>query len=64
MSGALTPTVIDDIVGLLPDAWLAPGSSSGERDRERTMYADYLTGRLQPPRVFIEEAIRARSLHL
>jgi hypothetical protein len=57
----ITPDRIAQIVGLIPDAWLAAEASPGAR---RTAYEQYLSKRLQTPRAFVEEAIRARSVHL
>jgi hypothetical protein len=52
--------VIRDVVALLPDEWLVyPAGSPGPKRQD---YADYLTKRLEAPRAFTEEAIRARSV--
>ena len=56
MTASITPAIIGRITGLIPDAWLG--------DQRREVYAAYLGKRLEPPRAFVEEAIRARSLHL
>jgi hypothetical protein len=61
MIGRITPDVIDGIVKLIPDAWLVGDSPFGESNRHRDAYAEYLLSRLESPRVFLEEAIRARS---
>jgi len=53
MSAALTPAVIDAVVGLIPAAWLAD-------DADRARYSQYLKARLAAPRAFVEEALRAR----
>ena len=58
MTGRLARAVLDGIVGLIPDAWLSPDSPSRER------YALYLSRRLEAPRAFVEEAMRARSSRL
>ena len=50
----LTPQNIEAIVRLVPQEWL------GEEHAES--YIEYLVRRLEPPRAFLEEAIRARSL--
>ena len=54
MVAALSPQVIARTLDLVPDAWIGP----------RTEYMRFLERRLQPPRPFVEEAIRARSQHL
>jgi hypothetical protein len=64
MSGRVTPDIIQGIVQLIPDAWLVGDSSFGESDRHREAYIQYLLSRLEPPHVFLEEAIRARALYL
>ncbi|HVG20153.1 MAG TPA: HipA family kinase [Blastocatellia bacterium] len=63
MSGRITPEVIDGIVKLIPDAWLTGDTPFGGRDH-RDAYVEYLLSRLEPPHVFLEEAIRARSLYV
>jgi len=64
MIGRVTPDIIDGIVKLIPDAWLVGDSSFGESNRHREAYIEYLLNRLEPPHVFLEEAIRARALYL
>jgi HipA-like protein len=57
----LTPSLIEAIVGLIPDTWLdaeAPGSGGGVA---RADYSRYLRQRLEAPRAFALEAQRARS---
>jgi hypothetical protein len=51
------------IVDAVPDEWLHadPARAPGER---RAAYVDYLLRRLAPPRPFLEEALRARGLHV
>jgi hypothetical protein len=55
MAARLTPEVIGGIVDAVPDAWLETG---------RDIYTAYLTQRLQAPRPFLQEAIRAHALHV
>src|SRR5262245_32963366 len=64
MAGLLTPDVIMDVVKLIPDAWLAHDPSFGGDALRRDDYAKYLLRRLENRRVFLKEAIDARSLHL
>jgi hypothetical protein len=54
IAARLTAPVLDDIVASIPQSWLEGGAPRSE-------YARFLAGRLQPPRAFLEEAIRARS---
>ena len=64
LAARVTPEVISRIVGLIPDGWLLDDSSSGGSSRRRDGYAAYLTKRLEQPRTFLEEAIRAQSQHV
>jgi hypothetical protein len=64
MTGRVTPTIIDSIVRLIPDAWLVGDSTFGGSNQRRDAYTEYLLSRLEPPHVFLEEAIRARSLYV
>jgi hypothetical protein len=64
MTQRITAAGIATIVAALPDTWLAIDSTFATPDEFRGAYAKYLVGRLQSPRAFVEEAIRARALHL
>jgi hypothetical protein len=64
MTGWLTPHIMDSIVNLIPDAWLVGDSSLGGSNLYRDAYMEYLLSRLEPPHIFLEEAIRARALYL
>lgn len=64
MLAGITRDVIEEIVNLIPDAWLVGGTQSGGSHQPRHIYTEYLVDRLQPPHTFLEEAIRARSLYL
>lgn len=57
----LTPDVIRDIVGWVPDAWLSGASPFHSREEWRAAYVQYLVRRLNEPHLFVEEAIRARA---
>lgn len=54
MTAALSAEVIARTIDLVPDEWIA----------ERAEYTRFLERRLQAPRAFVEEALRARSQHL
>lgn len=56
MTRRITAEGIERSVAPVPDAWL------GGTPRET--YSKYLRARLEAPRPFVEEAIRARSVHL
>lgn len=64
IAGRLTQDVIDSIVKLIPDAWLVGDSQFNDSNQYRDAYIEYLMSRLESPRVFLEEAIRARSLYV
>src|SRR3989442_9037248 len=64
MAGRVTPDLIDSIVKLIPDSWLVGDSPFSDSNRHRDAYMAYLLSRLELPRVFLEEAIRARSLYV
>ena len=77
LTDLITPAVIDGIVTLIPDIWLSQESSVvirasesagghlfGAGEAARRAYLDYLVTRLESPRAFLEEAIRARSLYV
>lgn len=64
MTGRLTPEIIESIVRLIPEDWLVNDSPFADSRRHRDAYIKYLSSRLEQPHLFLEEAIRARSLHL
>jgi len=64
MADQVTPEIIDRIVELIPGAWLGGDASLGGSQRHRAAYVEYLKTRLEPPRDYVEEAIRARSRYI
>jgi hypothetical protein len=60
LAGLLTREVVEQIVALVPEAWLAESSAAARPDELRAAYARYLLGRLAAPRGFVEEARGAR----
>ena len=52
--------VIKQVVDLVPDDWMKENSSFSTIAENREAYVEYLTRRLEEPRNFVEEAIRAR----
>ena len=64
MLARITREVIARVVELIPDSWLVNDTLLGESQQQRKVYTEYLVRRLEPPQSFLEEAIRARSLHL
>lgn len=57
LAARLTPEVLAGAVGLIPDSWVP----EGEPAAYRAAYHEYLAEHLRAPRLFVEEAIRARS---
>jgi len=60
----LTPKIIAQIVARIPETWLDGGAPFVDADACRAAYADYFARRLQEPRAFVEEAIRAQLRHI
>ena len=59
----LTRETLTTILNLVPDAWLENGADFPDAAAQRAAYLGYFLARLQAPRAFAEEAIRAhRSL--
>lgn len=55
----LADPVVDEVVALIPDEWL--GDNAAE---QRAAYSSYLRARVGGPRMFVEEAARARLLRV
>jgi len=49
------------LVAQVPDAWLGDVPQFTDLAAHREAYASYLNNRLQSPRAFVEEAIRAHA---
>ena len=60
MTAAITEDVIKRFVDLIPDDWMSDKSPFNTIAENRQAYVHYLTRRLDEPRQFVEEAIRAR----
>jgi hypothetical protein len=60
MTAMITGDIIKNIVYLVPDDWMNENSPFSTIAENRQAYVDYLTRRLDEPRNFVEEAIRAR----
>ena len=64
LAAMVTPALLAGIVAAIPDDWLpddATFDGAQPKALQRRAYVDYLSGRLQAPRAFAEEAVRARS---
>jgi hypothetical protein len=57
----LTPTVISDIVKLIPALWLNSPDLAGNADESRLVYRDFLLDRLAASALFVQEANRVRT---
>lgn len=64
MTSVITKKVITDAVELVPDDWLQGETFFNTMAENRQAYIDYLLRRLEKPRYFLEEAIRARSIQV
>ena len=60
MTAAITEDVIRAVVDLVPDDWMKDHAPFNSISENRQAYVEYLTKRLDEPRLFVEEAIRAR----
>ena len=60
MTASITKDAIKGIVDLVPDDWMEDNSPFSSIEENKQAYVDYLTRRLEEPRHFVEEAIRAR----
>ncbi|HEV8500860.1 MAG TPA: HipA family kinase [Casimicrobiaceae bacterium] len=63
LAAKLTDAIIAPIVAAVPGPWLHPHDAAAA-DAARAGYHRYLRARLDAPRAFVEEAIRARTQHL
>jgi hypothetical protein len=62
LHGIVTADLIDGITAQIPDAWLGDVELFASIDEHRAAYRHYLLQRLEEPREWLEEAIRARAL--
>jgi hypothetical protein len=62
LAALITREAIERIVALIPDDWLKVDRTFDTSQEFRDAYARYLWQRLETPRLFTAEAIRARSL--
>jgi hypothetical protein len=61
LTARITADKLREIVAMIPDAWLV-GSPFPSAAAIRAAYVQHLSRRLEAPRAFVEEALRARSL--
>jgi hypothetical protein len=60
----LTPASLATILSQIPDDWLIAHPRFADADSQRAAYLEYLTTRLETPRLFVEEAEHARAQSL
>lgn len=56
--------IITEVIHLIPQEWLAAKTPFAGPKQVQEAYIAYLVNRLDKSQIFIEEAIRARSLHI
>ena len=64
MTSGITEDAIRRIVELIPDDWMEGNSPFSSTAENRQAYVEYLVKRLEEPRHFLEEAIRARAVQV
>lgn len=64
LTARLTPELIHNVIRMIPDEWLGNEQRFKDSEQQRSAYVEYLLSRLEQPRVFVEEAIDARSLYI
>ena len=57
----LNPVVFEEILAMVPDAWLAPDRSALAAADKRAAYLEFFVRRMGASRNFVEEAIGART---
>ncbi|HET9711778.1 MAG TPA: HipA family kinase [Pyrinomonadaceae bacterium] len=60
MTASITKDAIKEIVDLVPDDWMKDNTPFSTIAENKQAYVDYLMRRLEEPRHFVQEAIRAR----
>lgn len=61
MAAALQPELLRELVAGIPASWLCDDSAFADADAHRQAYLDYLNVRLESPRAFAAEALRAHA---
>jgi hypothetical protein len=64
MTSAISGDAVRKVVEQVPDDWMFDGAPFRTTAENRQAYVDYLLRRLEEPRYFLEEAIRARSVQV
>jgi hypothetical protein len=58
----LTPDAIAGVIDMIPDSWLGDEPRFATPAEHRAAYRAYLMQRLEAPREWMEDAVRARTL--
>ena len=61
LAALLTTDALERVVSLIPEEWLAEDTYFPNVAAHRSAYVDYLSRRLESPRAWLEEAVRART---
>ena len=64
LAARLTPDAAAQVIDLIPASWLGDEPRFGTVEEHRAAYRDYLMQRLQSPRQWMEDAVRARTLRV
>ncbi|HEX7421710.1 MAG TPA: HipA family kinase [Thermoanaerobaculia bacterium] len=64
LAARLTPDAIAKVIDLIPESWLGDEPRFSSVNEHRAAYREYLMRRLQPPRDWMEDAVRARTLRV
>ena len=64
LAAMLTPDAIARVIDLIPESWLGDEPRFATVNEHRAGYRDYLMQRLESPRAWMEDAVRARTLRV
>ena len=64
LSAVLTPAAIEGVIELIPESWLGDEVRFSTIAEHRRGYRDYLVQRLASPRLWMEDAVHARTLRV
>lgn len=64
LTALLTSDAIAPVIELIPESWLGDEPRFHNIEEHRAAYREYLMRRLEPPREWMEDAVRARTLRV
>jgi HipA-like kinase len=64
LAALLTPEAVEEVIDQIPESWLGDEPRFRTVGEHRIGYRDYLMQRLEPPRKWMEDAVRARTLRV